>query len=171
MDESLRIRLQTPRIEDRAPARFAGFREGYTGANFVGIAGQWQRFGPHVGNVPGQMSPGAYGLHFDMIGMMEGGSRFDFMTAVEVSEDAAGLPKDFSDVQIPARRYVVFPHVEHAGKVRNTVNTVWFTWFPRSGHEVLRGGLELPDVIERYGEGFDPASGMGGMEVWFPIKG
>jgi AraC family transcriptional regulator len=117
------------------------------------------------------MSPGAYGLHFDMIGMMEGGSRFDFMTAVEVSEDAAGLPKDFSDVQIPARRYVVFPHVEHAGKVRNTVNTVWFTWFPRSGHEVLRGGLELPDVIERYGEGFDPASGMGGMEVWFPIKG
>jgi AraC family transcriptional regulator len=170
MDESLRIRLEAPRIERRGPIRFAGLREGYTGNNFMGIGGQWQRFRPYIGNVPGQLSAGGYGLHFDMIGMMEGGVRFYFMTAVEVS-DAAGLPKGFRSVQTPARRYVVFPHLEHAAKVRNTVNTVWFNWFPSSGYEVLRGGLELPDVIERCGERFDAASGMGGMEVWFPVKG
>jgi AraC family transcriptional regulator len=28
----------------------------------------------------------------------------------------------------------------------------------------------MPDFFERYGEEFDPQTGMGGIEVWIPIK-
>jgi AraC family transcriptional regulator len=43
-------------------------------------------------------------------------------------------------------------------------------WLPRSGHEVAHVVVDAPDFFERYGEDFDPKTGMGGIEVWIPIK-
>jgi AraC family transcriptional regulator len=44
--------------------------------------------------------------------------------------------------------------------------TIWNLWFPSSGHELV----DAPD-FERYGEEFDPQTGLGGFEIWVPIKG
>jgi AraC family transcriptional regulator len=43
-------------------------------------------------------------------------------------------------------------------------------WLPESGHEIVRGTADAPNFFERYSEEFDPRTGMGGMEVWIPIK-
>jgi AraC family transcriptional regulator len=42
-------------------------------------------------------------------------------------------------------------------------------WLPTSGYEAATSP-GAPDFFERYTEEFDPRTGMGGIEVWIPIK-
>jgi AraC family transcriptional regulator len=44
-----------------------------------------------------------------------------------------------------------------------------FQWLPTSGHERAKA-QGPPDFFERYGEGFDPQTGYGDIEVWVPVK-
>jgi AraC family transcriptional regulator len=61
--------------------------------------------------------------------------------------------------------YAVFSHSEHVSTIRSTWTTIWNAWWPSSGHELA----DAPD-FERYGEEFDPRTGLGGLEIWVPIK-
>jgi AraC family transcriptional regulator len=67
--------------------------------------------------------------------------------------------------RIAAQKYAVFSHREHISTIRSTLNTIWNKWLPESGLEVV----DAPD-FERYGEGFDTRTGVGGLEIWIPIK-
>jgi AraC family transcriptional regulator len=69
---------------------------------------------------------------------------------------------------VPALRYAVFTHRAHVSRLGETVNAIHRTWSPASGHTAAHGA-GLPDFLERYGEGFDPATGTGDLEVWYPI--
>jgi len=40
---------------------------------------------------------------------------------------------------------------------------------PESGYQPPRAAAGAPDFFERYGEGFNPLTGMGDIEVWIPI--
>lgn len=170
MDESLRIALETPRIETRGPLLIAGERHHHDAREsvFEEMAAQWQRFGERgFGQVPGQIGDTSFGVYFDMFPPVHG---FDLLTGVEVAS-LTGLPSEFSRLTLPAQRYAVFPHPHHVSKLRNTVYTVWFTWLPGSGYEVANEGADGPDFLERYGAGFDPAAGTGDIELWIPLKG
>jgi AraC family transcriptional regulator len=68
-------------------------------------------------------------------------------------------------VRIAAQRYAVFSHREHISTIRRTLNTIWNQWLPASGHVPA----DAPN-FERYDEKFDPVSGMGGLEIWLPLK-
>jgi len=59
----------------------------------------------------------------------------------------------------------VFTHAGHVSTIRRTHNTTCARWLPQSGHEVA----DAPH-FERYGENFDGATGLGGMEIWLPIE-
>ena len=56
------------------------------------------------------------------------------------------------------------------GRVGPTHYGLCFIMSPGSGHEVARAAGGAPDFFERYGEKFDPRTGMGDIEVWIPIK-
>jgi len=60
----------------------------------------------------------------------------------------------------------VFTHKGHVGDVHHTWTTIWNRWFPDSGKQ----HADAPD-FERYGPEFDPRTGLGGFEIWVPIKG
>jgi AraC family transcriptional regulator len=125
------------------------------------IPSLWQRFVPHIGNIPGQRGgTTAYGVRHNV----DDEGNFDYLAGVEVA-DFSGLPADFGRVRIAAQKYAVFSHREHVSTIRRTINTIWSNWLPESGHEVA----DAPD-FERYGESFDPRIGMGGVEIWIPIK-
>ena len=49
--------------------------------------------------------------------------------------------------------------------MRRTWNPIWNTWLPAWGHVPA----DAPN-FERYDEKFDPVSGMGGLEIWLPLK-
>jgi len=124
----------------------------------------WQRFGPHIGNIPGQVGRVAYGLCFNALSP----DGVDYLVGVEVS-GSSGLPGDFSVATIPAQKYAVFSHRDHVSKMYQTLDAI-DKWFPGSGLEVATGTAEAPNFFERYSDEFDQRTGMGGMEVWVPIK-
>jgi len=83
---------------------------------------------------------------------------------VEV-KDFLRIPADWSRVRIPAQKYAVFSQRDHISTIRSTWNTIWNEWLPTFEYEVV----DAPD-FERYGEEFNPTTGMGGFEIWIPVK-
>ena len=160
MDETYVANLQPPRFENGRPLLVAGLGERYSCESSKAIPSQWQRFGPHIGNIPGQIGRTAYGVRCNS----DDEGNFDYISGVEVS-DFSELPPNFSRVRIPEQRYAVFSHRDHVSTIRRTINTIWSKWLPESAHEAA----DAPD-FERYGEEFDPRTGTGGVEIWIPIK-
>ncbi|MFL6617026.1 MAG: GyrI-like domain-containing protein [Povalibacter sp.] len=154
------ISLEPPRFQDGNVLLLAGLSERYTadqcGAN---IPAQWQKFGPHLGHVPGQLGSVAYGVcyNFDEAGNM------DYLCGVEVTE-FSDLPHDFAHLRITPQRYAVFFHAQHISAIRSTWHAIWNEWLPQSGYELA----DAP-FFERYDERFDPRNGNGGVELWIPI--
>jgi hypothetical protein len=81
MDETLLTTLEQPRFEQRKVLLIAGLGERYNVGSSKGIPALWQRFIPHIGNIPGQLGPVAYGVlcNFDDDG------NFDYIASVDVS--------------------------------------------------------------------------------------
>ena len=160
MEETIGTSLPIARFENGKVLLIAGIVERYTCETSTGIPSQWQRFLPHIGDIPGQVGPTAFGVHWNSD---EDGS-FDYLCGVQVS-DFSTLPQEFAHVRIAAQKYAVFSHREHISTIRSTWATIWNKWLPESGHELV----DAPD-FERYGVEFDPRTGTGGLEAWVPIK-
>ncbi|AMX97020.1 MULTISPECIES: AraC family transcriptional regulator [Mesorhizobium] len=160
MDQSFLTNLEPPRFETSRPFLIAGLGERYSCETSAGIPMQWQRFAPYIGNIPGEISGVFYGVCLNG----DDAGNFDYVVGVEVS-GFADLPKDFYRVRVPAQKYAVFSHREHISSIRRTINTIWNSWLPDSGHEIA----DAPE-FERYGPEFDAHSGNGGLEIWVPVK-
>ncbi len=164
MKKSPATELEAPRFENGMALLIAGWRGHYTPETMQNAPALWQRFAPYIGNIPGHVGRVAYGLCFNA----RSPDGMDYMAGVEVS-GSSGLPSEFSVATIPARKYAVFPHREHVSKLRETLDAV-DKWLPGSGLDVACGTAGAPDFFERYSEEFDPRTGMGGIEVWIPVK-
>jgi AraC family transcriptional regulator len=160
MDETLLITLEPPRFENGELLLIAGLGGRYTCEASAGIPSQWQRFLPHLGQVPGQVGRKAYGVCCNS----DDAGNFDYVCGVEV-KNFSRLPADWSHVRIPEQRYAVFSQRDHISAIRSAWNTIWNNWLPESGYEVV----DAPN-FERYGDDFDSATGLGGLEIWIPIK-
>jgi len=162
MKESTSLQLEAPRYENGKPLVIAGLRSRYTSKTMNSIPAQWERFAPYIGKITGQVGHAAYGACWNS----EDG--IDYLTGVEVCS-SSGLPGDFCVVTVPAQKYAVFPHRAHVSELRETLDAI-DKWLSGSGLEVACRSAETPSFFERYSEEFDPRTGMGGMEVWIPIK-
>jgi AraC family transcriptional regulator len=160
MDESLLAHLEPPRFVDGPALLIAGSSERYRCESSSGIPAQWQRFNAIFGKVPGQIGKVAYGVCYNA----DDSGNFDYLCGVEVS-DFSGLPPELGRVRLGEQRYAVFTHREHISTIRRTWNTIWNSWLPESGH----APADAPN-FERYSEQFNPVTGMGGVEIWLPLK-
>ena len=160
MDNSLVIDLEEPRFEDGKPLLVTGIGVRYTCDTNQGIPAQWQRFGPHIGNIPGQIGSVSYGLccNFDH------DDSFEYIAGVEVSS-FTDVPEGFSTIRVPPQKYAVFDHREHISAIGRTVSAIWSKWLPHSGYEVA----DAPN-FERYDDRFDPQTGKGVVEIWIPLR-
>jgi AraC family transcriptional regulator len=152
--------LEPPRFETGKSMLIAGLRGHFTTATWAGIPAQWQRLIAY-GKIPGMVGSAHYGLCFNQPGGI------DYLSGVEVSS-VAGLPGEFSHCEIPGQRYAVFSHQEHVSKLHDTMDAIQRTWAPE--HDLVRPPDGSPDFFERYGERFDPRTGMGDIEVWIPVR-
>src|ERR1035438_334419 len=78
-----------------------------------------QRFGPHLGKIPGQVGWASYGVCFNF----DGTGNFDYMCAVEVSETLP-LPPPLTHLPVAAQRYAVFTHRDHISKIGKTWDAI-----------------------------------------------
>jgi AraC family transcriptional regulator len=160
MDQTLLADLKPTRFESHGAFLVAGLAERYDCETNKAIPAQWQRFVPHIGHIAGQVGTVAYGVCCNA----DDEGNFDYIAGVEVS-GFSGLPPEFGCVRIPAQKYAVFTHAEHVSTVRRTVMTIWNRWLPESGH----AAADAPN-FERYDAAFDGRTGLGGFEIWLPIK-
>ncbi|HEX2093733.1 MAG TPA: GyrI-like domain-containing protein [Longimicrobiaceae bacterium] len=121
---------------------------------------QWAEF-RELGRLPGQQGTTAYGVICS--GSPET-QTFEYMTGVEVASFDT-VPPSLGRMRIHPQRYAVFEHRAHVSTIWTTWKGIWHEWLPRSGHE----GENAPD-FEVYDERFDPTTGTGEIEVWFPVK-
>ncbi|HJQ57139.1 MAG TPA: AraC family transcriptional regulator [Vineibacter sp.] len=152
--------LDPPRtVTTRQPLLIAGLGQRISEATRATIPAQWQRFAPHIGHVPGQVGPPAYGV----ICNSDDDGTIDYIAGIEVS-DFSRLPGDFARLRIAPARYAVFLHRDHVAGIHASFMAIWET-------ELARAGLHAADapVFERYDERFDPETGLGGVEIWLPI--
>lgn len=159
-------RLQTnplpePRFVESGPLLLAGLAERHQGTN-AGIPAQWQRFAAECGRLPSPVDGVTYGVVFDAA---DSGMDFSYLTGVEVSR-RGNLPDGFEHLEIPVRRYAVFAHSGHVSTLPQTMQAIWQDWLPGSGVRPESGRVSF---FECYGEKFDPVSGTGGFEIWFPV--
>ena len=160
LDETMLIELEPPRLVNGKRLLIAGIGERYACETVARIPSQWQRFLPHLGHIPGQIGGTAYGVRYNSDDM----GNFDYICGVEVA-DFSWLPADWSRLRIPEQRYAVFFQPGHVSTIRSAWNSIWNKWLPESEYAVA----DAPD-FERYGENFNSATGMGGFELWIPVK-
>jgi AraC family transcriptional regulator len=151
-----------PRFETGNPLLISGLRDRFTMATADRIPALWQRF-VSLGRLPGMVGASYYGLCFPAP------DGFDYLCGVEVRA-VSGLPAEITHVTVPAQLYAVFPHHEHVSKLRNTLDYIWHNWFPSSAYQPVQPAAGAPAFFERYGERFNPQTGMDDIEVWMPVQ-
>jgi len=153
--------LAEPRIAHGKTLLLAGLARKYTGTGNAAIPGQWQEFGPRIGNIPGQIGQTTFGVIYNM----DDEDNHDYLCAVEVAS-FNGLPGDLTRLRLPEQTYAVFQHQKHISEILATCKAIWGEWLPNSDYEPADSPF-----FERYSESFNPATGHGGLEVWLPILG
>jgi AraC family transcriptional regulator len=152
--------LNAPRIAAGQPMFLAGIRQQHTFADATQtIPLQWEAF-RQLGPITGAIAPTTYGV---ICGNDVAAQTFDYMCAIAVT-DFESLPADFARISIQAQQYAVFTHEGHISGLQATWNSIWNEWLPASGY----GPADVPD-FEVYDDRFDPKTGVGLVEIWFPI--
>jgi AraC family transcriptional regulator len=160
--------LKPPRITEGRPMLLAGIRQHHAFAAAVNtIPPQWEAF-RQLGPIPGAIvaeptathGPMSYGV---VCGNDVATQTFEYMCAIEVA-DFASLPADLGRIRILTQQYAVFTHTGHIAGIQTTWNSIWNEWLPASGYLPA----DVPD-FEVYDDRFDPQTGLGLIEIWFPI--
>lgn len=153
--------IEPVRYAEGRAMQVAGLRRHHTFADAPRtIAAQWEAFNA-LGPIPGRRGAVAYGV---MCGTQLAEQRFEYMAGVEVDGFDA-LPADLGRMRVPVQHYAVFEHRGHVSTLWQTWGDIWQDWVPRSG----RTPADTPD-FELYGADFDPVTGRGTMEIWFPLQ-
>ena len=121
------------------------------------IPAQWRDF--RSSGFRDARAPRAFGV---ICGFHAG--QLEYMTALEV-ESFDHLEPAVGRMRVPAQRYAVFFHAGHISEAGELWQRLSSEWLPRSGFE----DAETP-AFEVYDQRFDPVSGQGGFEVWFPVR-
>lgn len=88
---------------------------------------------------------------------------FEYMAGREVQRFDK-LPPEIGRMRVPAQKYAVFKHEGNVREIGLTWQSIWRDWLPESGYE----DAETPP-LEVFGRSFNPDTGEGGLEIWFPV--
>ena len=159
MDSNNTVTVDPPQIESMPSRKFAGLMQRHDMDQANTIPAQWQRLQPYLGNVPGAVPGAAYGI------TTEGDARYcTYMCGVEIT-GLAELPPEFVALDVPARRWARFRHEGHISAIRATIRAIYDGWLPGSGERQA----ETASFVEYYGPDFNPASGLGTVEIWIGL--
>lgn len=152
--------VQPVRFEQAQAIIIAGLGGRFNQSSIAGIPALWQRFGPYIGTLPGQVGDFTYGVCYQG----DGKGNFDYLAGVQV-DSVEILPAGFSHVELKPQRYAVFEHHGSLDNLKDTFQAIWREWLPGSGERPA----QAPE-FERYGKGFDPLDKRCVMEIWLPLE-
>ena len=134
-----------------------GISEAYEFSRRHEIPEQWQRFAGIARDAGARTS---YGV------VQPAPSGFVYWTAI-ARPDATGVPAiGLDEITIDAAEFVVVHHVGNVAQLPATLDAVHTTLFPKLSARIV----ENVGFLERYGPGFDPKTGNGGIDILIPLK-
>jgi AraC family transcriptional regulator len=152
------------RFAESGPVFIAGLCEPLSLTSHQTIPLLWQQLAVRANEIPNRVDAVGYGL------CVHGGSSEFYYLAGYAVWDIADLPPGINSITLAAQAYGVFTHPGHVAQIRTTIDEVFDHWLPGSGQELdLKPGNKL-HFFERYGEGFNPETGIGDIEIWIPLK-
>jgi len=166
LQEALRVNptvtkpVHQPRITTRDAFLIFGLNQRYKAGGNAGIPSQWNRFGPYIGHVANEVPDVTFGV----VHNIDANNDFDYLCGVEVTAFPSD-PPEFTRLQVPAGTYAVFEHRDHIASIQATFTAIWERGLSEAGVEAADAPL-----FERYDKRFDPRTGLGGLEIWVPIK-
>jgi AraC family transcriptional regulator len=160
MDQTTISPLTSPRLVKNGALLIFGLSQKYSCQSNAGMPSQWSRFLPHFDHIPGQVGHIAYGV----ICNADDAGNHEYICGVEVTEFPAH-PPEFARLRIPPQSYAVFEHRDHISAITATWKAVWEQGLASAGYQAADG-----PAFERYGEEFDGRTGLGGLEIWIPVK-
>jgi AraC family transcriptional regulator len=149
-----------PRFESSGPIQVVGLAARHNFSDPKDIPGQWRRFMARYDEIEGKTNAIPIGVSANM----DEDGNFEYFCAVEVSKSSS-IPRGLKSLRIPAQTYAVFLHRGHVAAIGATYAAIWNQWLP----EHKRRAADGPS-IERHLEGFDPKTGLGGVEIWIAIE-
>lgn len=160
VSEQSTIELEPPRFVSGEPMLIVGLAQRHSFESTQGIPNQWQTFMSAYGEIQNKARPIPVGISMNM----DDDGNFEYVCGVEVSRFGK-IPSGFIELRIPAQTYAVFLHREHVSKITATYFAIWNNWLPDHNRVAADG-----PCLERHLETFDPRTGLGGVEIWIPIK-
>ncbi len=151
------IVLAQPRFVNGPAMLVAGLAERQSFSSTQNIPAQWQRFMAFYDQIPDKASAPPLSVTTNL----DDDGTFEYVCAVEISR-VSKLPPGLITFQIPAQHYAVFLHREHVSRLVATYNAIWNKY---QDHPPADG-----PTLERHLETFNPQTGLGGVEIWIPIK-
>ena len=149
--------LSTPRLVKSEALLIFGLGARCPAVGNPAIPSQWSSFLPHLGHIDGQIGNVAYGV----IHNSDDSGNYDYICGVAVREFPSH-PPEFTRLRIPPQSYAVFEHRGHVSEIANTWKTIWEQGLSGAGFQASDG-----PAFER----FDGRTGLGGFEIWVPVKG
>ena len=149
-----------PRIEQGAAMLIAGLQDHFAFEELGGLPALWQRVRPLLGHIEGQVDAVAYGVCFNT-----NETGFDYIAGVEVAARTP-IAGDLAGLLVAPQRYAVFTSTP-------TMSPPCAPHSWRSSTSGCRGratGPRTPRCSSGYDHRFDPRTGLGGFEIWIPIK-
>lgn len=154
-----------PDIVERPAFHVVGMAGRFTPATIPEIPALWGRFAPVMGIVPGKKGRACYGTCRPDEKGERGTPALEYTACVEV-ESLKNIPNGMVGFTVPAGRYARFTHQGHIKKIGETFDAIHHEWFPKSGLTRADGY-----DFEYYDDRWDPATGMGDVDIYVPISG
>lgn len=158
MNEKI-TKTPTPRMVDGDAMLIVGLKKRYDDTTSAQMPAQWQAFVPHIGHIDNQKGNVAFGVLCNS----DDDGNIDYVTGVEVAE-YSNVAKELDGLRIPPQAYAVFRHDGHVSEIRRSWKTIFGEWLSQTKRKLA----DAPQ-FERYGEGFDPQTGLGDIEIWIPV--
>jgi len=153
--------LSTPRLVKSEALLIFGLGARCPAVGNPAIPSQWNTFLPHLGHIDGQIGNVAYGVIYNS----DDSGNYDYICGVAVREFPSH-PAEFTRLRIPPQSYAVFEHRSHVSEIANTWKAIWEQGLSGAGFQASDG-----PAFERYDQRFDGRTGLGGFEIWVPVKG
>lgn len=153
--------MEPARFDTRPGMLLAGIRRHHAFADVPrDVPAQWREFNA-LGEIPGAVGRTTYGV---ICGADTTRNVMEYMCAIEVASFDA-VPAGIGRLRVPPDvQYAVFVHDGPIAAIGATWGAIW-SWLPRSGWR----SANTPD-FEVYDERYDPATGSGVVEIWFPVE-
>jgi AraC family transcriptional regulator len=157
MDQQTKQPL-APRMEEGKALVIAGLKGHYDKATVGDIPKLWEVLDDNIKHLRKRVDGQTYGVCYNA---KQG--EFDYLAGAEVPAKS-DVPSNFESVELPARRYAVFPHYGPVQALEQTYERIMFEWLPHSGFNVAGADFE------RYSADFNVKKGTGSVEIWLPVE-